>query len=71
MVTANLLVAETDRIVGAPSTALAQLDRLVARTGAVEIMATTVAVDLDTRLRSLELLADAWPTRRQESPTTS
>jgi len=54
----------TNRIVGAPASAVAQLDRLVARTDADEIMVTTVAHGLETRLRSLELLAEAWPTPR-------
>ena len=53
----------TNRIVGGPATALHQLDRLLTRTGADELMVTTVAHDLDTRLRSLELLAGAWPTQ--------
>jgi luciferase family oxidoreductase group 1 len=48
------------RIVGAPATAVAALDRLVADTGADEIMVSTVAHGLDTRLRSLELLAEGW-----------
>jgi len=50
----------TNRINGSPATALRQLDRLRATTGADELMVTTVAFGLDTRLRSLELLAGAW-----------
>ena len=50
----------SSRIVGGPATAVAALDRLVADTGADEIMVSTVAHGLDTRVRSLELLAEAW-----------
>ncbi|HTJ75828.1 MAG TPA: LLM class flavin-dependent oxidoreductase [Acidimicrobiales bacterium] len=62
---AHLLIATTapaptNRIVGSPATAVAELDHLVAATGADEIMVSTVAYGLDTRLRSLELLAAAW-----------
>ena len=53
--------APSNRIVGTPAAALAALDRLVAATAADEIMVTTVAYVLATRLRSLELLASAWP----------
>jgi luciferase family oxidoreductase group 1 len=52
----------TNRIVGDPPAAVAQLDRLLAATGADELMVTTVAHGLDTRVRSLELLAERWPT---------
>ena len=52
--------APTNRVTGSPSTALAQLDRLLSATGADELMVTTVAYGLDTRLRSLELLVAAW-----------
>jgi luciferase family oxidoreductase group 1 len=48
------------RIVGAPATAVGQLDRLVEDTGADEIMVSTVAHGLPARVRSLELLAEAW-----------
>ncbi len=50
----------SNRVVGAPITAVAQLDRLVAATGADELMVTTAAYGLDTRIHSLELLATAW-----------
>ena len=53
--------APTNRIVGSPPTALAQLDRLVTATQADEIMITTVAHGIGTRLHSLELLAGLWP----------
>lgn len=53
----------TNRVVGAPATVLAGLDRLLATTGAEELMVTTVAHGLGVRLRSLELLAGAWPTQ--------
>ena len=51
----------SNRIVGAPATALAQLDDLTAATGADEIMVTIAAHGVETRLRSLDLLAAAWP----------
>jgi alkanesulfonate monooxygenase SsuD/methylene tetrahydromethanopterin reductase-like flavin-dependent oxidoreductase (luciferase family) len=50
----------SNRIVGTPARAVAQLDELVAATGANEIMVSTVAYGLDARIRSLELLAAAW-----------
>src|SRR5215213_5219108 len=53
--------APTNRITGSPATALGKLDALVEATGANEIMVTTVAFHLDARLRSLDLLAGAWP----------
>ena len=54
----------TNRVTGSPATALAQLDRLLASTGADELMVTTVAYGLDVRLRSLQLLAAGWPAVR-------
>ncbi|HEV2760817.1 MAG TPA: hypothetical protein VGV86_14755, partial [Acidimicrobiales bacterium] len=53
--------APTNRINGSPATALAELDRLLAATRADEMMVTTVAHGLATRLHSFELLAGAWP----------
>ncbi|HEX3424982.1 MAG TPA: LLM class flavin-dependent oxidoreductase [Acidimicrobiales bacterium] len=50
----------TRRIVGSPATAVAGLDALVTATGADEIMVSAAASGLDARVRSLELLADAW-----------
>ncbi|MDQ6727390.1 MAG: LLM class flavin-dependent oxidoreductase [Actinomycetota bacterium] len=50
----------SNRVVGAPATAVAQLDRLVAATRADELMVTTAAHGLDTRIHSLELLAATW-----------
>lgn len=51
----------TNRIHGSPATALRSVDRLLATTGADELMVTNVAHGLDARLRSQELLAEAWP----------
>ncbi len=48
------------RVVGTPDVALEALDELVEATGADELMISTVAFDVATRLRSLELLAQAW-----------
>jgi len=53
----------SNRIVGAPVSARAQLDELTVATGADEIMVTTAAHDLRARLASLDLLAAAWPLR--------
>jgi len=53
--------APTNRISGSPATARAGLDKLLAATQADEIMVSTVAHGLDTRIRSLELLAEMWP----------
>ncbi|MGI8984639.1 MAG: LLM class flavin-dependent oxidoreductase [Acidimicrobiales bacterium] len=58
--------APTNRIVGSPANALAGLDHLLAATKADELMVTTIAHGLETRLRSLELLAGAWPARGGE-----
>jgi luciferase family oxidoreductase group 1 len=58
----------TTRVVGDPGSAVAQLDDLVEATTADELMVTTVAYDLATRVRSLELLAEAWPLRLPASP---
>jgi luciferase family oxidoreductase group 1 len=48
------------RILGSPSAAVTQLDELIAASGADEIMVSTVAYRVETRFRSLELLAGAW-----------
>lgn len=48
------------RVVGTPDDAVPALRTLVERTGADELMVTSVAYDLSARIRSLELLADAW-----------
>jgi len=51
----------TSRVVGTPQTAIPDLRNLVTRTGASELMVTSVAYDLTARVRSLELLAEHWP----------
>lgn len=48
------------KAVGSPATAAAQLEKLVEQTGADEVITTTYAYDPAVRLRSIELLADAW-----------
>ncbi len=48
------------RILGSPKTVVAQLDDLVTASAADEIMVSTVAYSLESRLRSLELLASVW-----------
>lgn len=52
------------RVVGTAEHVVAQLDRLVADTGADELMISTVAYDRAVRITSLELIARAW-----QSPT--
>lgn len=46
--------------VGSPATAVAQLEKLVEQTGVDEVVTTTYAFDPAVKLRSMELLADAW-----------
>ncbi len=53
----------TNRIVGDPASVADQLDDLARRTGAAELMLSTVAHDVAVRCRSLELVADAWSAR--------
>ncbi|HZX56462.1 MAG TPA: LLM class flavin-dependent oxidoreductase [Ilumatobacteraceae bacterium] len=51
----------SNRVVGEISTVVRELEELVDRTGAAELMVTSVAYDLSARLRSIELLAEHWP----------
>ena len=51
----------TSRVVGVPEDVIPALQALVERTGAAELMVTSVAYDLSARVRSLELLAAHWP----------
>ena len=51
---------QTNRIVGGPDAVVAQIAELVRKTDADEIMVSTFAYDIEDRLRSLELLAQAW-----------
>ena len=63
---ADLPAAErlpTNRIVGDTATVVDRLDDLARRTGAAELMLSTVAHDVAVRCRSLELVADAWTAR--------
>ena len=50
----------TSRVVGTPDTVVPELRNLVERTGANELMVTSVAYDLTARIRSIELLAEHW-----------
>lgn len=50
----------SNRIVGTPEQAVDQLEALRTRTDADELMISTVCHETDARVRSLELLADAW-----------
>jgi alkanesulfonate monooxygenase SsuD/methylene tetrahydromethanopterin reductase-like flavin-dependent oxidoreductase (luciferase family) len=47
-------------VAGSPSTVAAGLEELVARTRADELMVTTMVHGHADRLRSYELVADAW-----------
>jgi luciferase family oxidoreductase group 1 len=58
----------TNRIVGSPATVVAELEELAAVTEANEIMIFTFTYSLEERIRSLELLAQAWLTRATASP---
>jgi alkanesulfonate monooxygenase SsuD/methylene tetrahydromethanopterin reductase-like flavin-dependent oxidoreductase (luciferase family) len=53
----------TNRIIGAPETVVARLEALVHETSANEIMVFTFSHGLAERIRSLELLAQAWSER--------
>src|SRR5699024_7288460 len=48
------------RLAGTPDAAVAFLDDLVEASGAHEVMVSTVAYDPETRIRSVELLMEAW-----------
>ena len=50
----------SSRIVGEISTVMGEIDDLLTRTGADELMVTSVAYDLSARVRSIELLAEHW-----------
>ena len=50
----------SSRIVGEVSVVIRELEDLVSRTGASELMVTSVAYDLSARIRSIELLAEHW-----------
>ena len=50
----------SSRIVGEISMVIRELEELVERTGAAEVMVTSVAYDLAARVRSIELLAEHW-----------
>jgi luciferase family oxidoreductase group 1 len=50
----------SSRIVGEISTVIRDLEDLVGRTGANEVMVTSVAYDLSARVRSIELLGEHW-----------
>jgi alkanesulfonate monooxygenase SsuD/methylene tetrahydromethanopterin reductase-like flavin-dependent oxidoreductase (luciferase family) len=50
----------SSRIVGEMSVVRRELEELVARTGADELMVTSVAHELQARIRSIELLAEQW-----------
>jgi luciferase family oxidoreductase group 1 len=49
-----------EAVVGSPETVRAGLESLLERTGADEVIVATDAYDFDARLRSYELLGEAW-----------
>jgi luciferase family oxidoreductase group 1 len=61
---------QASQAVGSPATVRTQLEQLLARTGADELMVTTVVHDPDARLRSYELLATAARLPAAERPWT-
>lgn len=56
----------TNRIVGTPDAVVAALEELVEATAANELMIFTAAYGVDERVRSLELLAQAWQEAEEE-----
>src|SRR5262249_14485939 len=57
---AEALRLPSNRIVGAPDQVVSEMHELADRTGASELMITSVAYDIDARVRSLELVAEHW-----------
>ncbi|WP_244871524.1 LLM class flavin-dependent oxidoreductase [Catellatospora sp. TT07R-123] len=53
-----VLSRRTGQALGSPQTVTAQLSGLLARTGADELMLTTLVYDVDARIRSFELIAE-------------
>ena len=54
------LAVPSNRIVGTPADAIDRLEELASLTHAAEVMVSTVTYDIAERVRSLELLANAW-----------
>lgn len=54
----------TNRIIGTPADVVAELEELVEVTAANELMIFTAAYGLEQRVRSLQLLAEAWQPER-------
>lgn len=63
------LAMPSNRVVGSPSTVVAKLEDLVEATSADELMASTVAHDLDVRMTSYELLAASWHAGEGATPS--
>ena len=53
-------VVTSGRVASTPDVVVTELDDLVEASGAQELMVSTVAHDLDVRVRSFEMLAEAW-----------
>jgi luciferase family oxidoreductase group 1 len=54
------VIASRNMIIGSPATARAKIDELVERYAADEVMIVTVAPDYPSRMRSYDLLAEAY-----------
>lgn len=65
--TATQMPERAGRVVGTPDHVVAELDQLVARTGANELMISTVAYDNAVRMTSLDLIANLWNEPRTSS----
>jgi luciferase family oxidoreductase group 1 len=61
----------SNRIMGTPASVVSQLEALVDASGADELMVSTVAHDLEVRVRSLELLATAWAHEHEGAGTAA
>jgi luciferase family oxidoreductase group 1 len=59
----------SEAVVGGPATVVQQLSSLVERSGADEVIVATDAYDFDARVRSYEVLAEAWGTAASASPS--
>jgi luciferase family oxidoreductase group 1 len=61
----------SEAVVGGPETVVARLESLVQRTGADEVIVATDAYDFDARLRSYEVLAEAWGGSRSAASSSA
>ena len=54
------------QFIGSPATVVAQLEALADETGADELILTTITHDHRDRVRSYELIAEAWGQDRRQ-----